>query len=334
MGVGGTRRGDLRTGTGLDLTDTTAPRPVFHLDIKLSYACNNHCIHCVVADQRARALARGRDFRTTAEVLAELEDARRRGFGLVTFTGGEPTLRRDLPVLVRRAVALGLAVGLQTNGRVLCYAPAREALCGLGVRFVVALHGADAEVHDAVTRAPGSFEQTLSAMTALASRGEKVTGKVVISRRNKASLPAIADVLLRVGVRRLNLTFPHGLGNAARDYRGVVPRLSEVLPPLREAVGRMERAGGEAVTEAIPLCVLGDLAHIASENHYREHVRSEVRQLDQGPRDWSRDRVVEGKAKAEVCRDCPDDDRCEGVWREYLETYGDEELGPDGGRHR
>lgn len=328
MDVGG--GGDLRTGTGLDLMDTTAPRPVLHLDLKLSYACNNNCVHCVVADQRARALARGRDFRTTAEVLAELEDARRRGFGLVTFTGGEPTLRRDLPVLVRRAVDLGLAVGLQTNGRVLCHKPAREALCGLGVRFVVALHGADAGVHDRVTRAPGSFGQTVAAMEALASGGEKVTAKVVISRWNVASLPAVAEVLLRAGVRRANLTFPHGLGNAARDYRGVVPRLSEVVAPLRQAVARMERAGGEAVTEAIPLCVLGDLARIASEDHYRERVRSEVRQLDQGPRDWSRDRVSEGKAKADACRDCPLDDRCEGAWREYLETYGSEELGPEG----
>ncbi len=306
--------------------------PVRHLDIKLSYACNNHCIHCVVADQRARALARGRDFRTTREVLAELEDARRRGFGLVTFTGGEPTLRRDLPVLVRRAVDLGFAVGVQTNGRVLCHEPAREALCGLGVRFVVALHGAEAAVHDRVTRAPGSFEQTLSAMKALASLGEKVTGKVVISRANVASLPAVADLLVSVGVPRANFTFPHGLGNAARDYRGVVPTFSEVLPPLREAVARIERAGGEAVTEAIPLCVLGDLDRIASEHHYRQHVRSEVRQLDQGPRDWSRDRVVEGKAKADACRECLDDDRCEGAWKEYFETYGTGEVKPRRGR--
>lgn len=334
MGGGGTTGADIRTGTGLDLTDTTAPRPVLHLDIKLSYACNNHCIHCVVADQRASALARGRDFRTTAEVLAELQDARRRGFGLVTFTGGEPTLRRDLPVLVRRAVDLGFVVGIQTNGRVLCQPGPREALCGLGVRFVVALHGADAGVHDCVTRAPGSFGQTLAALRALASRGEKVTGKVVISRANVASLPAVADVLLESGVRRVNLTFPHGLGNAARDYRAVVPRFSEVMPPLREAVARMARGGGEAVTEAVPLCVLGDLARIASEDHYRQCVRSEVRQLDQGPRDWSRDRVVEGKAKADVCRDCPDDDRCEGAWREYLDTYGSEELGPQGGLPR
>ena len=91
-----------------------------HVDIKLHYACNNRCIHCVIADQRDAAMAkRGRDFRTTSEVVAELVDAATKGFDVVTFTGGEPTLRRDLPELVQAAHQLGLKVGLQTNGRAL-----------------------------------------------------------------------------------------------------------------------------------------------------------------------------------------------------------------------
>ena len=302
--------------------------PIRHLDIKLSYACNNNCIHCVVADQREAAIrTRGRDFRTAREVVSDLEAARRRGFELVTFTGGEPTLRKDLPLLVRTALSMGLRVGLQTNARVLSVASARDPLCGLGVRFVVALHGPDASVHDRVTRAPGSFEQTHRAIEALARAGEKVTGKVVISRGNVATLQAIAEVLLHAGVRRANFTFPHGLGNAAKDFTGVVPRLSEVIGPLRDAVSVLREAGAEVVTEAIPLCVLGDLAPLASETFYRERVRSEVRQLDQGPRDWSRDRVQEGKAKGSACGDCALDPRCEGVWKEYLEAYGDRELG-------
>ena len=306
-----------------------------HVDIKLSYACNNNCVHCVVADQRGGALARsGRDFRTTEEVLREVEDAAARGFEVVTFTGGEPTIRRDLPRLVRRAVALGLGVGLQTNGRVLSHAPARESLCGLGVRFVVAVHGPDAATHDAVTRAPGSFGQTIDAVHALVARGEKVTGKIVMSRVNMASLPDIASLLVGGGVRRVNFTFPHGLGNAGRDFEGVVPRFAEVMPALLGAIAVVRDTGGEAVTEAVPLCLLGDLwSEVASEGLYRRLVRSEVRQLDQGPRDWSRDRV-EGKAKAAACPRCPLDDRCEGVWREYLDAYGDEELRPPAGDRR
>jgi len=300
-----------------------------HMDIKLSYACNNNCVHCVVSDQRDGALAtRGRDFRSTDEVMAEVESAAARGFKVVTFTGGEPTLRKDLAQLVRHARKLGLLVGLQTNARVLSYPPVRRGLTGLGARFVVAMHGPDAATHDGVTRADGSFEQTRTALSALTEAGEKVTGKVVVSRLNSETLPGIAEVLLGAGVRRVNFTFPHGLGNAGRDFSGVVPRYSEVMPPLRRAVARFEEAGGEVTTEAFPLCLLGDLSDLASEDVYRRQFRSEVRQLDQGPRDWSRDRTQDGKAKPPSCLECTLDSRCEGVWKEYLETYGGEELVP------
>ncbi|NOZ02071.1 MAG: radical SAM protein [Deltaproteobacteria bacterium] len=299
------------------------------MDIKLSYACNNNCVHCVVADQRVGALEkRGRDFRTTAEVVAELESAAARGFEVVTFTGGEPTLRKDLPLLVKRARDLGLAVGLQTNARVLAYGPARAALLKMDVRFVVAVHGPDKEIHDAVTRAPGSFDQTIEAVRRLTEAGEKVTGKVVISRLNSAVLPDIAQVLVRAGAHRVNFTFPHGLGNAASDFEGVVPRYRDVIGPLRRAASIVSEGGGLAVTEAVPLCILGELADIASENLYRRYYRSEVRQLDQEPRDWSRDRLVEGKSKPQSCSQCILDNRCEGVWKEYLETFGGEEMEP------
>jgi pyruvate-formate lyase-activating enzyme len=300
-----------------------------HLDLKLSYACNNNCVHCVVSDQRDSALAQGRrDFRTTAEVARELSDAAARGFTLVTFTGGEPTMRRDLPALVRCAVGLGLGVGLQTNGRVLSQAAAREPLLGLGVRFVVALHGPDAATHDAVVRVDGAFDQTRAAMCALAAAGEKVTAKVVLSRLNAASLRQIAEVVVETGVRRANLTFPHGLGNARRHFAEVMPRYADVMPHLAAAIGVLEAAEGAAVTEAVPPCLLGPLARCASEACYRAHVHSEVRQLDQGPRDWSRDRSIEGKAKPPTCAACVLDAECEGVWREYLEAFGGDELVP------
>ena len=300
-----------------------------HLDLKLHYACNNNCIHCVIADQRVAVLGQGRrDFRTTAEVARELADAAGRGFRVVTFTGGEPTLRRDLAVLVRAAQRLGLTVGLQTNGRLLAVPGVRNGLLGLGVRFVVALHGPDAETHDAVTRAPGSFAETMAALRALACAGERVTGKVVISKRNAATLPAIAAALVGAGVARANLTFPHALGNALAGFADVVPRYRDVEAPVAGAIEAMEAAGGTAVTEAVPACLLGAYARCASETAYRESVQSEVRQLDQGPRDWSRDRQVEGKAKGPRCATCGANRDCEGVWREYIEAFGAEEFEP------
>jgi pyruvate-formate lyase-activating enzyme len=300
-----------------------------HLDLKLSYACNNNCVHCVIADQRDRAVALGRkDFRTSAQVGRELADAAARGFRVVTFTGGEPTLRKDLPALVRAARSLGLAVGIQTNGRVLSGPDARRSLAGLDARFVVALHGPDAAVHDAITRVPGSFDQTVAAMRGLVAEGEKVTAKIVLSRTNAPCLPALAALLADIGAPRANFTFPHALGNARRMFDAVVPRYSDVMPGLLAALDALDACGIEAVTEAVPLCLLGGRRDRATESMYRSAVASEVRQLDQDARDWSRDRAVEGKAKPPSCASCALDASCEGVWTDYLDANGGGELLP------
>lgn len=302
---------------------------VTHLDVKMSYACNNCCIHCVIADQRDEAIRRkGRDWRGTAEMAREIRDAARRGIGVVTFTGGEPTLRKDLPELVRAARALGLRVGLQTNGRLLSIPEVRDRLAGLDVRFVVAVHGSAPEVHDAVTRAPGSFLQTREAIRGLLRAGERVTLKTVISRRNLDDLGNIARDFADLGVRRFNWTFPHALGNARREFEAVVPRYRDAVPRVLRVLDLLEDRGCEAVTEAIPLCLLGPRAPQASEWHYRRHVRSEVHQLDQDPRDWSRDRAVEGKVHPPACDRCSLRGECEGAWREYFEAFGDGELAP------
>ena len=65
---------------------------------------------------RARAL-RGNVDRSTAEVLRELADAKARGLSDVVFTGGEPTIRKDLPLLLSQAAALGSRLHVQTNAR-------------------------------------------------------------------------------------------------------------------------------------------------------------------------------------------------------------------------
>lgn len=290
-----------------------------HVDIKLHYACNNNCIHCVIADQRARVLGRGDpDFRTTAQVATELAEARSRGFELVTLTGGEPTIRRDLPDIVRAARALGLLVGLQTNGRMLAYPEVREGLVGQGIRFIIALHGPDAAVHDAVTRTPGSFDQTMAGIKSLAAAGEKITLKILMSRLNGDRLDDLAQTGLAAGAREFNFTFPHGLGNAAREHTLAIPSFAEIIPALTRAMDLLEMAGAIYMTEAVPLCLLGRHRDHASETVFRARVRSEVRQLDQPARDFSRDRV-EGKVHPPECGGCDILHDCEGIWREYFD---------------
>ena len=87
------------------------------LDVILGYDCNLACDYCTITPaMRERALP-------TEHVVREMAAARRAGYEQISFTGGEPTIRRDLIALVRHAGKLGYRdIKVQSNG--LLYATA------------------------------------------------------------------------------------------------------------------------------------------------------------------------------------------------------------------
>lgn len=298
-------------------------------DLKVGYACNNRCVHCVIADQRDASSARhGRTERTTREILAELLDARRHGFASLVLTGGEPTLRRDLPLILSAARDLGFSLHLQTNGRRFADPAYAARLAPFGLSYVVALHGESAALHDAITRAPGSFEQTVAGLRNLAALGQRVYVKVVLSRLNAGHATAIVGQASSLGASLVNVAFPHALGEARRAFDEVVPRYADVVPDLLEALHRY--AGVlDLGLEAVPFCLVpGYESHVTDQPFRDACVPVEHRQLDQDEaRDWQAARA-EMKAKPDTCRACRHDARCQGVWREYLEHFGGAELVP------
>lgn len=130
------------------------PDAAAHPLLSLGAACNCGCLGC--------PLPRGEG---TEEVdpLARLERLARAGADGVRVGGGEPTLAPALPAVLARAAALGVRATLATNARLLAYPQLVRRLAGAApARLVTFFLGHDAVRHDAATRAPGSFEQTLA----------------------------------------------------------------------------------------------------------------------------------------------------------------------------
>src|SRR6476646_6724705 len=71
------------------------------VDVILGYDCNLACDYCTITpEMRLRSL-------TTRAVLEALDEGRALGYGSVSFTGGEPTIRADLLGLVKAARTRG-----------------------------------------------------------------------------------------------------------------------------------------------------------------------------------------------------------------------------------
>ena len=162
-----------------------------HFD--LTWRCNERCVHCYLDHDDLGELTFGEIDR----VLAEMADA---GVFLLTFSGGEPLLRKDFFEIVRRARELGFNVKLKTNGLLIKEAEAAR-LKALGVESLqISVYSHRPEIHDAITKAPGSLQRTLAAIRFLAAAGLKVTIANVLMKQNYRDYGGVQDLARELGV--------------------------------------------------------------------------------------------------------------------------------------
>ena len=107
--------------------------------------------------------------------MAQIDFALKQGAENIILTGGEVTIRKDFPVLINKCAENRLQITVQTNGRTLSQQNVISAVDDIDdIKFVVALHGASAEVHDDITRVTGSFEQTCRGIKTMCDMGKMV----------------------------------------------------------------------------------------------------------------------------------------------------------------
>jgi radical SAM protein with 4Fe4S-binding SPASM domain len=182
----------------------------------------------------------------------------------MSFTGGEPTLRRDLPDLVARARAGRMRVNLITNGVRCASRHYVRTLAGAGLNSAqVSLEGPDAAVHDALTGKRGSFLRTRRGLSNLLEAGLTAHPHTTISRGNAAHLGAIVDLAAELGAPRLsmNLVIPTGTPGLASRAGLQIP-YAEVGPLVLAARRRAEEAGLELLWYSpTPFCIWNPVAH-------------------------------------------------------------------------
>ena len=291
------------------------------LMLRLTAKCDTDCAHCTLRDI---AHLQDRSFDGAVRALAE---GRRAGCSELVIMRGEAVLWPGLAVLLRRARAMGYRfLQLQTGGQALGQEAARRELLPLLDAVEITLYAADAETHDELTRAPGSFRRTLTGARAAAAAGREVLLNVPVLRRNREGLERVAVLAAKLGARRVQFGFPRPVETKQGLEVAALARLSDVAPFIRRALKAAARMGLAASTEGVPFC----------------HLDPEQRRGPDAEEDWTRlriddlDRLEESldstragaRPEAPACRGCPLRDACPRTWALYLALFGSAELAP------
>jgi MoaA/NifB/PqqE/SkfB family radical SAM enzyme len=292
------------------------------VDIKIGFRCNNRCKFCVQGSKRDKLPAKSKK-----EVENSLKQAYEQGKREVVFTGGEPTLHPRFLDLVRYAKKIGFEeIQIQSNGRLFAYNDFCLRTIDAGAtQFSPALHGPNAKIHDFLTSAKGSFEQTTQGIKNLKKLNQYVLTNTVITSTNAPYLPKLAKLLVDLGVNQYQFAFIHISGRAAENKDWIVPQKSKIIKYIKKGLDIGIKNNKRVMTEAIPYCLMEGYKEYIAENVIPPSI---VYDADFVVNDYHEYRRNQGKAKGPNCAKCKYNQICEGPWKEYPEIFGWDEFKP------
>jgi AdoMet-dependent heme synthase len=163
------------------------------VQLDITYRCNERCVHCYLDHDDHGEM-------TTAEIKDVLNQLSEAGVFFLTLSGGEVLMRRDFFEIVEHARRLLFNVKVKTNGVMI-----REREAGrireLGVEQVqISVYSHRPEVHDAITKLPGSLKRTIASIRFLKSHGLKVVIANVLMGNNLSDHRGVMALAKELGV--------------------------------------------------------------------------------------------------------------------------------------
>lgn len=212
------------------------PSAPYRMDLAITYRCNNDCAHCYNARERNFPELHTENWKHILDRLWEL------GVPHVVFTGGEATLRNDLPELIAHAESNGQITGLNTNARRLADKKYVQALVDAGLDHVqITVESCDEQIHDRMMRARGAFKQTIRGLQNALETKLYVMTNTTMLRTNVHTIPRTLDFLADLGVPTIGLNALIYAGHGLTVGTGL--RETELQPILDMAVEKTAARG-------------------------------------------------------------------------------------------
>jgi MoaA/NifB/PqqE/SkfB family radical SAM enzyme len=231
------------TYTRVDLTQ--------YVVISICFSCNNDCSICMLSGLKRKFPAIG--FDRFKNVIIDIVNSGR--FENLILSGAEVTTFNDLDKYVQFAASLGWfkKIQIQTNGRRLSEKGYLRHLIDCGVNeFFISIHGLD-DVHDAVTRTSGSFDELAAGLKNLEAYDVNVISNTVLTKTNLHDMARLMTFLSNERISEIQLWnfFPM----ERTDTRDLVVSMKDFTEVLPEILSIVKRAGKPLVLKSFPECL-------------------------------------------------------------------------------
>lgn len=323
-----------------------------NVEINIGKACNNRCVFCIDGLPKRE----DRSYMPFEDMQRELKFWHDSGTRSVGFLGGEPTTYPWIVESVAYARDLGYTrIAIATNATKLRLPHFTDAIVDAGLtRATISMHGHTADLEDRITRVPRVFEKKVQALRLLRAKREQglmrdgLSVNPVINGLNYRYMPQMLRFFFEdMGLEDVRFNFMRPEGYSEGDPE-LSPRYAAAVPYLIKCIVLMEKHWTDKTFTfgGFPLCTLppslrgSDALLRKYMGEYRDlSTDCSVKQDGQG---FGIENVTEGRARfnwqdrkrfdlkyaPDACKQCSKVNLCEGVWKGYIDIWGDSEFKP------
>jgi len=232
-------------------------------ELALTYKCNLKCRFCYAGCNCTVNPAGSEKELNTAEfkdiITGIYNDAK---VPSISFTGGEPTMVKELPELITHAKKLGMRVNLISNGTLITKDKAK-AYVDAGLDSVqISLEGVTRKTHELLTDVKGSFDKTVAAIGYLKNLNIHTHTNTTLTRLNldEACLfPEFIKNVLGNDKFSMNFIIPTGSTNFNDE---LVISYNEIGSHLVNIQNVSKKTGVEFMWYSpVPMCMFNTITH-------------------------------------------------------------------------
>jgi pyrroloquinoline quinone biosynthesis protein E len=207
---------------------------------ELTHRCPLQCIYC----SNPIHLLKANQEMSTQQWTALFDEAADLGLLQIHLSGGEPTLRQDLEVLIAHLVKRGVYTNLITAGVNLSKNRITQ-LVDAGLDHVqISFQGALAETTELVGNLKGAQDKKRDAAIAFIEQDIPLTINAPVHRHNMTQVPMFIDLALELGAERLEIANVQYAGWALENRNNLMPNKREVEEQAAFIVKAQERYRG------------------------------------------------------------------------------------------
>jgi len=207
------------------------------VDLALTFRCQNNCNHCYAGGPHETPELTTEQWKEVIDRLHQI------GVFILTFTGGEPTLREDLPELLLYGQNKGLVTGLITNGRKLKDKTYVKILEKTGLDFIqVTLESHKPKIHDQMTATKGSWRETVAGIKNVIPTQIYATTNTTLSRHNAPDFLETIDLLKDLGVAAFgcnSLIYSGKANEVSEEFALPLETLKQLLPKILDKANHL-----------------------------------------------------------------------------------------------